>query len=181
MDSFRLAARRLTPKPFERRPSCWQLRQWQRQKPDRLHHSRRADHGMPFNADNVPVLGQYRSHTGGDAPRVKFNAHRRCDLQMVQTRCKSRNAAGSTRAASLGSRPRSAIRRSRRSAALGPFLVTARSSEADMRMSLAMRSISASSQHPKSDSEAALNRARNHASINLSVDWLCLPWVRANI
>ena len=145
------------------------------------YHSRRAVQGMPFNAANVPVLGQYRSHIGGDAPRAKSHIHRRCDLHSVQTRCRSRNAAGSRRATSFGSRSRSAIRRSRRSAAFGPFPAMARSSEGDMRMSFAMRSISASQQQPKSDSELRLNQARHHASIDLSGDWLCLPWATANI
>jgi hypothetical protein len=53
---------------------------------------------------------------------------------------------------------------SRRSAAFGPFLAAARNSEVDIRMSLAMRSISASSQQPKSDSEAPLSHVRHHAS-----------------
>ncbi len=50
-----------------------------------------------------------------------------------------------------------------------------------MRMSFAMRSISALLQDPKSELESLFNQARHHPSKDWTGDWLGLPWVSANI
>ena len=139
------------------------------------YHSRRAVQGIAFNAASVSVFGQYLSHSAGSAWRAKSRAQRPCAMHKVQTRCRSRSAAGSIRATSFGSRSSAAIRHCRRSAAFGPRLATARNSEADIRMSFAMRSISASSQHPNSDPAPALIQARHQLKNDRSRDWLCLP------
>ena len=94
--------------------------------------------------------------------RARSRAQRLLLSHSEQTRCRSRNVCGPTCDTSAGSRSSAAMRRSKRSAASGPRLATARSSAGVMRTSRAMRSTSISPQHDNSDAKSPLAQSLHH-------------------